>query len=159
MHPIPWGKVKICIYIMLFEFHYNYKTPTSREYISGQKTHKSQPIRGRGGVGLDIDGCNTAIQHLEFHTYVHITTTIICIHCKMQSMKFILRILQCNCTLFSIQHTCYFMEYKVHFCSLIFSRKILYSNNEMNHPPVLFYLSGGWETGNFLELPYHITEV
>ena len=52
-HSIPWGNVEICICIMLFEFQYNYKIPTSGEYISDRR--RTNP--DLWGVGLDIDRC------------------------------------------------------------------------------------------------------
>ena len=53
MHPIPWGNVEICIYIMLFEFHYNHKIPTSGEYISDRR--RTNPDHAREG-GLILIG-------------------------------------------------------------------------------------------------------
>ena len=47
----------VYMYIMLFEFHYNYKIPTSGEYISNiRHTNPHAPMRGRGEWGLTLIG-------------------------------------------------------------------------------------------------------
>ena len=52
--------MEICIYIMLFEFHYDYKIPTSGEYISDRR-RTNPDLCAEGGVGLDIDRCITVL--------------------------------------------------------------------------------------------------
>ena len=42
---------------MLFEFHHNYKIPTSGEYIFLTKDTQIPTYACEGGVGLDIDRC------------------------------------------------------------------------------------------------------
>ena len=48
---------------MLFEFQYNYKIPTSEEYISDRRRTNLDLCVG-GGVGLDIDRCIIAMHVL-----------------------------------------------------------------------------------------------